>query len=198
MLLVALTAISHERWLVCIFILSEDMFTQTRAGRSDIPLICLIQASSGSGALQLQAAVASCFLANTATQQWEGSWSMTTYPAACSAAHVWPHNPWHRDLKTHCMDMSFNTGEYFTWASQILASSSQQWRNLIFLGKLSFLHLLVLNMLLNLSTVFGHIVNFETFGTESSLFLHLCTACSLLESLGSTVLQWKPKNSLVD
>lgn len=49
------------------------MFTQTRAGRSDLPLLCLIQASSGPGALQLQAAVASHFLASTASQQCEGA-----------------------------------------------------------------------------------------------------------------------------
>lgn len=33
MLLVVLTAIRHERWLVCIFILSKDMFTQKMEGR---------------------------------------------------------------------------------------------------------------------------------------------------------------------
>lgn len=196
MLLVALTATRQEWWLVCIFILSEDMFTQTRAGRSDLPLIRLIQGSSGPGALQLQAAAASCFLANAATQQPEGSWSTTTCPAVCGAAPVWPHHPWNGVFKTHCMAMSFNTGEYITWASQILASHGQQWRNLIFLGKLSVLHLLI--MLLDLSTSFGHTVNFKMFGTESSFFLYLCTACSLLGSLGSTALQWKPKNSLVD
>lgn len=72
MLIVALTAIRHERWPVCIFILSENMFTQTRADRSDLPVMCLIQATAGPRALQLLAAVASCLLVNTDTQQREG------------------------------------------------------------------------------------------------------------------------------
>lgn len=103
MLLVALTAIRHERWPVCIFILPENMFTQTRADRSDLPLICLIQTSFGPGILQLQAAGASCFLVNKDTELRKGSLiynhlqgSMQCHLClAPSPIEVGPQNPLH-------------------------------------------------------------------------------------------------------
>lgn len=96
------------------------MFTQTRAGRSDLPLLCLIQASSGPGALQLQAAVASHFLANTDTRQWEGAVN-NHLPSSMQFP-----SPLQLGYKSHCMGLSFNSREYITWAIQTLLVRSEE------------------------------------------------------------------------
>lgn len=121
MLLVALTEIRHERWASLHFY-SVRGYVYTDKGRQIWPP----SAMSDSSQLwpRSSAAAGTCgipLLGKHRHPAVGGSWSITTYPAACNS-----HHPCNWDIKIHCMDLSFNIREYITWASQILLVSSER------------------------------------------------------------------------
>lgn len=176
MLLVALRAIRHERWASLHFY-SVRGYVYTDKGKKQI-----WPPSAMSDSSQLwprsSAAAGSCgipLLGKHRHPAEGGSWSITTYPAACNS-----HPPCNWDIKTPWMDLSFIIREYITWASQILLVSSE--------GTLFPLETFPSCTSCSMYPLFlATLFSIKTVGSGTSFYLHLHTACSILRTLGSTV-----------
>lgn len=168
MLLVALRAIRHERWASLHFY-SVRGYVYTDKGKKQI-----WPPSAMSDSSQLwprsSAAAGSCgipLLGKHRHPAEGGSWSITTYPAACNS-----HPPCNWDIKTPWMDLSFIIREYITWASQILLVSSE--------GTLFPLETFPSCTSCSMYPLFlATLFSIKTVGSGTSFYLHLHTACSI-------------------